>query len=129
MILVAVNRQNLRRYDLEAWVHVNFYKAALLFSIVEALAVLAYIASPSPITSTVFRISTLIYWFLLTPSFYELTKGFLMIYSRGAFMSHIAENLRKRLLERYGSRARQASIVLYAAIILWIMAPIIYTLG
>ncbi len=126
---MAVNRQNLRGYDLEAWIHVTFYKAAVVFSIVEALAIIAYLASPSAITSFVFRLSTIIYWILLTPSFYELTKGFLMIYSRGAFMSHIAENLRERLLKRYGSRARLASIVLYVAIILWIIAPIVFILG
>ncbi|HWQ16339.1 MAG TPA: hypothetical protein VNL13_00710 [Sulfolobales archaeon] len=126
---MAVNRQRLRQYDLEGWVHVTFYKAAVLFSIIEALTILAYLTSPSPITSTAFRVSTIIYWFLLTPSFYELTKGFLMIYSRGAFMSHIAENVRERLLQRYGSRARLASVALYAAIILWIIAPIVFILG
>lgn len=126
---MTVNKQNLRRYDIEAWIHVTFYKVALVFSIVEALAIIAYLASPSSIASLVFRLSTLIYWILLTPSFYELTKGFLMIYSKGAFMSHIAENLRDRLLKRYGSRARLASIVLYVAIILWIIAPVVFILG
>jgi hypothetical protein len=128
VIYVAVNRQRLREYDLEGWVHTLFYKAAVLFSIIEALAILAYLASPSPLTSMAFRVSTIIYWFLLTPSFYELTKGFLMIYSKGTFMSHIAENVRKRLLQRYGSRARLASVALYAAIILWIIAPIVFIL-
>lgn len=126
---MAVNRQNLRGYDLEAWIHVTFYKAAVVFSIIEALAIIAYLASPSAITSLLFKLSTLIYWILLTPSFYELTKGFLMIYSRGAFMSHIAENLRERLLKRYASRARLASIVFYIAIVLWIIAPAIFILG
>lgn len=126
---MGVNRQKLRGYDLEAWVHVTFYKAALVFSVVEVLAILAHLASPSPLTLAIFRASTLIYWVLLTPSFYELTKGFLMIYSRGAFMSHIAENVREMLLKRYASRARLASIAFYIAIIMWISAPIAFILG
>jgi len=50
VIYVAVNRQDLRRYDLEAWIHVHFYKIASIYSIIEALAILAHIAAPSGIT-------------------------------------------------------------------------------
>lgn len=126
---MAVNRQDLRRYDLEAWIHVTFYKIALIFSIIEAIAILAYLGNPSHLTLAIFKVLTIIYWVLLTPSFYELAKGFLMIYSRGAFMSHIAENVRERLMKRYGSRARLASAALYIAIVLWIIAPIVFILG
>ncbi|MDT7889962.1 MAG: hypothetical protein RQ885_13445 [Desulfurococcales archaeon] len=124
-----MNRQEIRRYDLEAWLHVNFYKIASIYSIIEALAIIAYLASPSSITETIFRVSTIIYWATLTPSFYELTKGFLMIYSRGAVYSHIAENIRERLVKRYSLRASLARSALYIAIILWIIAPIAFIVG
>ncbi len=126
---MAVNKQDLRRYDLEAWVHVTFYKASSVFSIVEAIAAIAYLALPSPTTRAIFGVLTLVFWTLLTPSFYELSKGLLMVYSRGAAFSHIAENIRERLLRRYSGRARAASAALYIAIILWAIAPIAFALG
>lgn len=129
MIYVAVNRQDLRRYDLEAWVHAHFYKIASIYSIIEALAILAHIAVPTGITEAIFRISTLIYWALLSPSFYELSKGFLMIYSRGAAYSHIAENIRERLVRRYHSRAMLARIALYVAMVIWVAGPIAFIAG
>ncbi|MEM4971988.1 MAG: hypothetical protein QXE01_12135 [Sulfolobales archaeon] len=126
---MTVNRQDLRRYDLEAWIHVHFYKIASIYSIIEALAILAYILAQTQITETIFRVSTLIYWVLLTPSFYELSKGFLMIYSRGATYSHIAENIRERLVKRYSSRAMVARLALYVAMIIWVIGPIAFIMG
>lgn len=126
---MAVNRQDLRRYDLEAWIHAHFYKMASLFSFIEAASIIARLLEPSDMTELIFRIATIIYWALLTPSFYEFTKGFLMIYSRGAVHSHIAENIRKRLVIRYRSRARVASLLLYIAIIIWIIAPVAFIWG
>jgi hypothetical protein len=129
VIYVAVNRQDLKRYDLEAWIHVHFYKIASIYSIIEALAILAHIAAPSGITEAIFRISTLIYWALLTPSFYELSKGFLMIYSRGSAYSHIAENIRERLVRRYYSKAMLARIALHVVIVIWVVGPIAFIAG
>jgi hypothetical protein len=126
---MAMNRQDLRRYDLEAWIHTHFYKIASLFSFIEAASILARLLAPSNMTELIFRITTIIYWALLTPSFYEFTKGFLMIYSRGAVYSHIAENIRERLVIKYRSRARAASILLYIAIIIWIIAPVAFIWG
>jgi len=129
VIRVAVNRQDLRRYDIEAWLHVMFYKISSVFSIAEAIAAIAYLLLPSPTTKTLFGVLTLVFWALLTPSFYELSKGFLMIYSRGAAYSHIAENIRERLLKRYSVRARVSTAALYILIIVWILAPIALILG
>lgn len=116
---MASNRQELRRYDLEAWVHVNFYKAAVLYSFLHAAFLAYYLLSGDPLSRQAVRVSTVIYWALLTPSFNELLKGFLMIFSRGSAMSHIAENIRARLEERHRTRARLAVAALYAGLALW----------
>lgn len=123
---MAFNRQELRRYDLEAWVHVNFYKAAVIYSLVHAAILAYYLVSTDPLSRLLTRVSTIIYWILLTPSFSELLKGFLMIFSRGSAFSHIAENVRARLEERYRARARAAVAAFYAGLALWAIGLIAF---
>ncbi|MEB3859807.1 MAG: hypothetical protein LRS43_01200 [Desulfurococcales archaeon] len=112
-----VNRQDLKRYDLEAWVHMTFYKIAVYYSIYLALLVLAHLSGLVPWVSV--KYSLALFWAILTPSMYSVVKGSLMVYTRGVVFGHIGEGVRERLAKRYSANVAVARVAFAAVMAAW----------
>lgn len=121
---MAVNRGSPWRYDLEAWVHMSFYRLAVLYSFVHALITALYLGGF--LGWAWVKASLVVYWLALTPSFYNVNKGGLMLLSRGAALSHLAENVKSRLRQRFRARAVLGVLALYAALAFWAAALVAF---
>ncbi|MCE4612729.1 MAG: hypothetical protein F7C07_02710 [Desulfurococcales archaeon] len=122
--MAGVNRQDLKRYDLEAWIHMTFYKAAVYYSIYMALLILGHLAGLIPWVSV--KYSLAIFWALLTPSMYSVVKGMLMVYTKGVVFGHIGEGVRERLAKRYSGRVAAARIAFIAVMAAWVVGLVAF---
>ncbi len=119
-----INRQDLKRFDLEAFIHILFYRIAVIYAIFNSIVIILNVLGI--ISDLGLKISLAILWVLLTPSFYELNKGMVMAITRGLAFGHIAENLREILSRKYGGNLYLYKSLVYISLAIWILGFILF---
>ena len=119
-----INKQDLKRFDIEAFIHILFYRIAVIYAIFNSIII--FLNLIGVVSDLGLKISIALLWILLTPSFYELNRGMVMAITRGLAFGHIAENLRDLLLKKYGSKVLFYRSLVYIALILWVGGFILF---
>jgi len=118
--MVNINRQELRRYDLFAAIHMYSYRVLIVYSFIYALILLLDLLGIVNLT----KVANVALWIVTTPTYYALVRGILMIWSRGLAFGKFPESYRKILEE--GASPRPYEAMLYLAMGLWILGFLEY---
>ncbi len=121
---VNANRQRLHRYDIKAWIHLYFYRALVIYSLVYALLTaldIVYVKLPEPLIV----LTNLVLWVLATPLFIIFVKGFLMVLLRRPI--HLMPKSSAGVSRGASYRARfGAHWLMHALIVVWVVIAVLY---
>ncbi|MCL5419547.1 MAG: hypothetical protein M1354_01555 [Candidatus Marsarchaeota archaeon] len=80
----------LARFDLEALVHMVFYRLLIFVSIIAGLAILlSLIFPPSAFSASLVKALVLLVWVLIAPQLYKSAEAFAIMASRGLASRHL----------------------------------------